>query len=111
MANQERYWLFEVFGTDPDAIDFFGDAGLIVPSGGTGARPTIAVTGHLRFNTDTGEFEGYNGTIWQPIGSGGGGATDFVSLTDTPGSFVGYSNVTVLVSSRPYRGICAVSSR
>ena len=28
----------------------------------------------------------------------------------TPGSFVGHSNVTVLVSSRPYGGTCAVSS-
>jgi len=40
-----------------------------VPVGTTGQQPTGA-TGMLRFNTTTGSFEGYNGTVWGSIGGG-----------------------------------------
>jgi hypothetical protein len=46
-----------------------------LPVGTTGQQPTPAV-GMIRFNSDTGQFEGYNGLIWTGIGgaSGAGGA-------------------------------------
>jgi hypothetical protein len=47
----------------------------VIPVGTAAQRPTPA-TGQLRFNTDAGSFEGYNGTEWGAIGGGGGGAVD-----------------------------------
>lgn len=41
----------------------------LLPSGNDAARPT-GVAGHLRFNTTTNSFEGYNGTAWGSIGGG-----------------------------------------
>jgi len=41
----------------------------LLPSGNDAARPTGAA-GHLRFNTTTNSFEGYNGTAWGSIGGG-----------------------------------------
>lgn len=43
------------------------------PKGGTGSRPT-GVTGMFRYNTDTNQFEGYNGS-WGSIGGAGGNIT------------------------------------
>jgi hypothetical protein len=48
----------------------------LVPSGDTAQRtgetnqPAVA-TGHIRFNTQLIQFEGYNGTAWGKIGGGG----------------------------------------
>jgi len=56
-----------------------------IPSGTTAQRPTPA-GGQLRFNTTTGEFEGYNGLTWGGIGgvvSGGSSATAYVRQTFT----------------------------
>jgi hypothetical protein len=44
-----------------------------VPVGTEAQRPTPA-TGQFRFNSDTGQFEGYNGTAWGSIGGGATGA-------------------------------------
>lgn len=43
-----------------------------IPVGTTGERPGSANSGMLRFNSDLGQFEGYNGTGWGAIGGGGG---------------------------------------
>jgi hypothetical protein len=51
---------------------------LVVPVGNTAARPTPA-EGMFRFNTDLGEFEGYDGSIWGLIGGGGGLAATVVN--------------------------------
>jgi hypothetical protein len=40
---------------------------MLIPKGATGDRPT-GVSGYLRFNTTTSEFEGYNGTAWASVG-------------------------------------------
>lgn len=51
---------------------------LQVPFGTTAQRPTAA-TGHVRFNSSLGQFEGYNGTAWGTIGGGAtGGGSDQV---------------------------------
>jgi hypothetical protein len=41
---------------------------ITIPVGSVADRPS-GVTGHLRFNTDLGIFEGYNATGWSPIGN------------------------------------------
>lgn len=47
---------------------------LRVPAGTQAQRPGTPIKGDFRFNDDTDEFEGYNGTVWGAIG-GGAGAT------------------------------------
>lgn len=52
--------------------------GFRVPIGGNANRPPIEIsedqtysTGMIRFNNDTNQFEGYNGTSWGGLGGGG----------------------------------------
>lgn len=40
-----------------------------LPTGTTAQRPASPVAGMIRFNTDTGSVESYNGTIWSTIGA------------------------------------------
>lgn len=47
--------------------ELVGTDAMLIPKGNTAARPT-GVAGYLRFNTQTGEFEGYNGTAWASVG-------------------------------------------
>jgi hypothetical protein len=49
---------------------FSSTGALTISKGTTGQRPT-AVSGMLRFNTTTSEFEGYNGTTWASVGGAG----------------------------------------
>jgi hypothetical protein len=46
---------------------FSSTGALTISKGDTSQRPT-AVSGMLRFNTQTTEFEGYNGTAWASVG-------------------------------------------
>jgi hypothetical protein len=46
---------------------FSSTGALTISKGTTGERPT-AVSGMLRFNTTSTEFEGYNGTTWASVG-------------------------------------------
>ena len=46
---------------------FSSTGALTISKGTTGERPT-PVSGMLRFNTTTTEFEGYNGTAWASVG-------------------------------------------
>jgi len=46
-----------------------GDAA-VLPAGGTSARPDSGDAGYFRFNTDTAEFEGHDGTSWGAVGGG-----------------------------------------
>lgn len=48
-----------------------------LPSGTIAQRPT-ATAGRLRFNSDTGRFEGANGSSWGSLGGATGGGTDAV---------------------------------
>lgn len=45
----------------------------ILPAGTEAQRDGSPVAGMLRFNSTTGQFEGYNGTAWGAIAGGGGG--------------------------------------
>lgn len=42
----------------------------ILPVGTTAQRDATPQAGYIRFNSDTGQFEGYNGTIWTAVGGG-----------------------------------------
>lgn len=56
---------------------FLGFSGVIVPAGTAAQRPGGTPTGVIRLNTDTGQFEGHNGTAWGGIGGGAkGGGSD-----------------------------------
>jgi len=44
----------------------------VIPSGTEAERDGSPQAGYLRFNSDEGSFEGYNGTAWGSIGGGGG---------------------------------------
>lgn len=46
---------------------FTSTGAVTIPVGTQGERP-VATAGMLRFNTDTDEFEGYNGTAWASVG-------------------------------------------
>jgi hypothetical protein len=56
-------------GTNAPAVTFAISAvdAMLIPNGTTAQRPTGAA-GYLRFNSTTGEFEGYNGTAWASVG-------------------------------------------
>jgi hypothetical protein len=47
---------------------FSSTGALTISKGNTAARPGSPVSGMLRFNTQTTEFEGYNGTAWASVG-------------------------------------------
>ncbi len=51
----------------------------VMPSGTTAQRDGSPAAGYLRFNSEDGSFEGYNGTAWGAIGGGAtGGGSDAV---------------------------------
>ena len=55
-----------------------------VPTGNTAQEPANAAAGYLRFNTDTTQFEGYNGSVWTGIGgAAAGGAISVNNQTAT----------------------------
>ena len=79
------------------AID--NNRNFFVGAGNTAARPT-GVTGAFRFNTDTGSFEGYDGSAWGSVGGASGGNIQY--FTEDPGSgWVKYDGSVVLQSSYP----------
>jgi hypothetical protein len=48
-----------------------GSTGVVLPTGSAASRPDNAVFGMIRFNTDSGFCEFFNGSIWQNMGVGG----------------------------------------
>ena len=49
-----------------------------IPAGSTGQRTSSPQAGHLRFNTSTVKFEGYDGSSWDDIGGGSSSASGFL---------------------------------
>jgi hypothetical protein len=61
-----------------DVNPTFTDTGAIkIPTGTEVQRPGSPAAGQLRFNADTNQFEGYNGSEWGAIAGSGGGASGF----------------------------------
>jgi hypothetical protein len=52
----------------------------LLPVGTSAQQPAGPTAGMLRFNSETGQFEGYNGTAWGAIGGGGDGFNDFLLM-------------------------------
>lgn len=48
-----------------------GSTGVVVPVGTSSNRPDYPTFGMIRYNTDIGFCEFYNGSIWQNMGVGG----------------------------------------
>lgn len=44
--------------------EFTGNAGVVIPYGNTAQRPSPALTGTIRINTELAQIEGYDGTDW-----------------------------------------------
>ena len=58
----------------------------VLPTGTTAQRDGTPSAGYIRFNSDEGNFEGYNGSAWGAIGggaTGGGGDQVFVENDQT----------------------------
>jgi hypothetical protein len=48
-----------------------GSSGVVLPTGSSATRPDAPTFGMIRYNTDVGFCEFYNGSIWQNLGIGG----------------------------------------
>jgi hypothetical protein len=70
---------------------YLGTGAIKVPSGTTGARPTVPQQGMIRFNTTDGEWEGYDGIQWRFIG--GDADEDYGSITTAVDVFVDYGSL------------------
>jgi hypothetical protein len=69
-----------------------GSSGIVIPTGSAAMRPDYPVFGMIRFNTDTGYCEFFNGSIWQNMGVGG-------IINYTVNNFTGNGSTTVFTMS------------
>jgi hypothetical protein len=60
---------------------------LKVPVGNTAQQPATPASGMLRFNTTTGQFEGYNGTAWGGIGGAQAGGAIITNTKQASSSY------------------------
>jgi len=58
-----------------------GSSGVVVPTGPASLRPDNAPFGTIRYNTDIGYVEFFNGSIWQNMGVGGIVSYDVITET------------------------------
>lgn len=76
------------------AVSFTSTGAVKIPVGTQAERPTPAA-GMLRFNDDSNEFEGYNGTAWASVG-GSAISNDTSTSTDLYPTFVNATTGTAL---------------
>jgi hypothetical protein len=69
-----------------------GSSGVVLPTGSSATRPDNAAFGMIRYNTDTGLVEFYNGSEWNSLSTGG-------SITYTVDDFTGDGSTTVFTMS------------
>jgi len=67
----------EISVTSTDAVK--------IPSGTTAQRPGTPAAGHIRLNSDSNEFEGYDGAAWGALGGGSAGI-NYVKNSDAEAS-------------------------
>lgn len=48
-----------------------GSTGVVIPTGSAADRPDAPAFGMIRYNTDLGLVEFYNGSVWQSMSAGG----------------------------------------
>ena len=63
-----------------DNLEFQGTESIRVPAGTTAQRGTPSGSGELRYNTQLGTFEGYDGSQWAQIAGGGGGGSTSMAV-------------------------------
>ncbi len=69
-----------------------GSTGIRIPTGSAATRPDNPVFGMIRYNTDSGLVEFYDGSIWQTLSAGG-------SVSYTVDDFAGDGSTTVFTMS------------
>jgi hypothetical protein len=69
-----------------------GSTGVVLPSGSTAQRPDDPIFGLIRYNTDSGLIEFFDGSIFQSLSTGGG-------ITYTVDSFTGDGSTTIFTMS------------
>lgn len=69
-----------------------GSTGIRIPTGSAATRPDNPVFGMIRYNTDSGLVEFYNGSVWQSMAAGG-------SISYTVDNFTGDGSTTVFTMS------------
>jgi len=69
-----------------------GSTGVVLPTGSSANRPDNAAFGMIRYNTDSGLVEFFNGSSWTTLSTGG-------SITYTVDDFVGDGSTTVFLMS------------
>jgi hypothetical protein len=69
-----------------------GSSGVVLPTGSSANRPDFPAFGMIRYNTDLGLVEFFNGSIWSTLSTGG-------SITYTVDDFVGDGSTTVFLMS------------
>lgn len=73
-----------------------GSTGMVIPTGSSATRPDAPVFGLMRYNTDIGLIEFFNGSIFQSVASAGGVSYTVDTFTGD-GSTVAF-NMSVAVS-------------
>ncbi len=68
--------------TTDDGVDFSGTGSIKVPVGTTAQRNASPTAGDFRYNSTTGDFEGYTDS-WGAIAGGGGGSETDTSVSST----------------------------
>jgi len=79
------------------------------PAGGTADRPSDPDTGDIRFNTDEGKLEVYNGTAFQQLSTTGVVTVTQDSFTGD-GSTIAYTMSTSVESDQTQRIVVAVGN-
>ena len=69
-----------------------GSSGVVLPTGSAANRPENAAFGMIRYNTDSGLVEFFNGSVWASLSTGG-------SITYTVDDFTGNGVQTVFSMS------------
>ena len=71
--------------TSTSDIDFDITGSIKIPVGTTAQRSTSLTSGHIRFNSSSSNFEGYNGTTWITLGDLGDNTIGSLQDVDTTG--------------------------
>jgi len=69
-----------------------GSSGMVIPTGSSATRPDAPVFGLMRYNTDIGLIEYFNGSIFQSLSTSGG-------INYTVDTFTGTGSQTVFTMS------------
>ena len=71
-----------------------GSTGVVLPTGSSETRPEYPTFGMIRYNTDVGLVEFYNGSVWNTLSTGG-------SVSYTVDDFTGNGVQTVFTMTIP----------